>query len=142
MKELRKRVLAARRYYQIDPQEVKGWLILTTPRGLKIAELNGKGGVEDGKLLGAIGRAVDKLKLDVVCIDPAIKAHSLDENSNPQMDAFATRLTHLAQERNIAIDLLYHEKKAWRRSWRREPQPRRRLGQGCCAVNVHLDGNG
>ena len=112
MKELRKRVLAARRYYQIDPQEVKGWLILTTPRGLKIAELNGKGGVEDGKLLGAIGRAVDKLKLDVVCIDPAIKAHSLDENSNPQMDAFATRLTHLAQERNIAIDLLYHEKKA------------------------------
>jgi hypothetical protein len=61
--------------------------------------------------LCAIGRAVDELKLDLVCIDPAIKAHSLDENSNPQMDAFATRLTHLAQEKNIAIDLLYHEKK-------------------------------
>ena len=110
--ELRRRVAAALRHYQIDPKEVNGWLLLTTPRGLKIAELNGKGGVEDGKLLGAIGRAVDKLKLDVVCVDPAIKAHSLDENSNPQMDAFATRLTHLAQTKNIAIDLLYHEKKS------------------------------
>jgi hypothetical protein len=109
--ELRRRVSAALIRYGIKPEEVRDYLILTTPRGLKIAQLNSKGAVEDGALLSAITKAVDKWKLDLVCIDPAIKAHSLDENSNPQMDAFATRLTHLAQSKNIAIDLLSHERK-------------------------------
>ena len=109
--ELRRRVAVALIHYGIKPEEARDYLILTTPRGLKIAELNSKGAVEDGKLLSAIAKAVDKWKLDLVCIDPAIKAHSLDEKSNPQMDAFATRLTHLAQSKNIAIDLLSHERK-------------------------------
>jgi AAA domain len=110
--ELRRRVRAAMLHHGIKPEDVKGYLFLTTPRGLKIAELDVKGRVATGALYVAISDAVDELKLDLVCLDPAIKAHGVDENSNPQIDAFASLLTGLAQTKNIAIDLLSHERKS------------------------------
>ena len=113
MKELRRRVRAAMLHHKVTPAEVKGFLILTTPRGLKIAEREAKtGNVVAGGLYRALVKAIDDLKLDIVCIDPAIKAHSVKENDNPEIDAFASMLTDLAAEKNIAIDLLSHERKA------------------------------
>ena len=99
-------------HHGIRPGDVKGYLFLTTPRGLKIAELDERGRVRAGALHAAIGDVVSQLTLDLVCLDPAIKAHSVDENSNPQVDAFASLLTGLAQTKNIAIDLLSHERKS------------------------------
>jgi hypothetical protein len=113
MTELRRRVRAAMLHHKVTPSEVEGFLILTTPRGLKIAELESKTGrVVVGGLYRALVKAIDDLKLDIVCIDPAIKAHSVKENDNPEIDAFASILTDLAAEKNIAIDLLSHERKA------------------------------
>ncbi len=112
MKELRRRVRAAMLHHNVKPEDVKGRLFLTTPRGLKIAERDEKGRVAAGGLYRALSAAIDKLTLDIVAIDPAVKAHELDENSNPEIDAFATLLTGLAVEKNIAIDLLSHERKA------------------------------
>ena len=111
--ELRRRVRAAMLHYGIGPEDVRGYLFLSTPRGLKIAECDAKGRVTPGALYDAAGAAVDELKLDLICLDPAIKAHAVDENSNPQIDAFASLLTQLAQTKNIAIDLLSHERKAF-----------------------------
>jgi AAA domain len=80
---------------------------------LKIAQLDARGKVVvEGPLLKALTRVIDKHKFDIVCIDPVIKAHSLGESDNGQMDAFATMLADLSQERNIAVDLLAHERKA------------------------------
>ena len=110
-KELRRRVRAAMIHHKVTPAEVKGFLILTTPRGLKIAEREA-GKIAAGGLHRALVDAIDELKLDIVCIDPAIKAHSLSENDNAEIDAFASLLTGLATEKNIAIDLLSHERKA------------------------------
>ena len=113
MTELRRRVRAAMLHHKVTPSEVKGFLILTTPRDLKIAELeNERGKVVAGGLYRALSEAVDELKLDLVCIDPAIKAHALRENDNAEIDAFASLLTGFATEKNIAIDLLSHERKA------------------------------
>lgn len=112
MKELRRRVRAAMLHHKVTPSEVKGFLILTTPRGLKIAERDASGKIAAGGLYRALVDAIDELKLDLVCIDPAIKAHSLSENDNAEIDAFASLLTGLATEKNIAIDLLSHERKA------------------------------
>jgi hypothetical protein len=112
MWELRRRVRAAMLHHGIEPKDVKGYLILTTPKGLKIAQHGEDGKVTDGPLHPALSRSVDELGLDLICIDPAIKAHGIDENSNPQMDAFGSLLTALAQAKNIAIDLLSHERKA------------------------------
>jgi hypothetical protein len=113
MKELRRRVWAAMLHHKVTPSDVRGSLILTTPRGLKIAELENKTGkVVAGGLYRALVKAVDELKLDILCIDPAVKAHSVRENDNPEIDAFASLLTDLAADKNIAIDLLSHERKA------------------------------
>ena len=110
--ELRRRVRAGMLHHGIKPQDVNGYLFLTTPKGAKIARYDESGKVTEGTLYRALNRAVDDLGLDLICIDPAIKAHGIDENSNPQMDAFASLLTMLAQAKNVAIDLLSHERKA------------------------------
>jgi hypothetical protein len=113
MTELRRRVRSAMLHHKVKASEVKGYLILTTPRGLKIAEPDAKiGKVVAGGLYRALVKAIDELKLDIVCVDPAIKAHSVRESDNPEIDAFASLLTDLAAEKNIAIDLLSHERKA------------------------------
>jgi RecA-family ATPase len=65
MTELRRRVRAAMLYHKVTPAEVKGFLILTTPRGLKIAERDEKGRVAAGALHRALSVTVDELKLDL-----------------------------------------------------------------------------
>jgi hypothetical protein len=112
MKELRRRVRAAMLHHNVTPAEVKGFLFLTTPRGLKIAERDRDSGtVAVGALYPALVNAVDDLKLDILCIDPAVKAHTLNENDNREIDAFASILTDLAANKNIAVDMLSHERK-------------------------------
>jgi hypothetical protein len=112
LRELRRRVRAAMLHHKIEPADVKGYLFLTTPRGIKIAEYDKKSGrVVPGALYRALAAQIDRLRLDLICIDPAIKAHALDENDNPAIDEFATILTSLAAEKNVAIDLLTHERK-------------------------------
>jgi hypothetical protein len=113
LEELRRRVYAAMLHHRIAPADLKGYMFLTTPRGLKIAEYGGKRGerVVRGGLHRALTSQVERRKLDLLCIDPAVKAHSVEENDNPAIDEFASFLTEIASEWNIAIDLLAHERK-------------------------------
>lgn len=111
--ELRRRVRAAMLHHRIKPADVAGRLFLTTPRGLRISQYGSDGkSVVRGGLYDALVAQIDRLNLDLVMIDPAVKAHGLDENDNAAIDAFATSLTSLAAEMNIAVDLLSHERKA------------------------------
>jgi hypothetical protein len=112
--ELRRRVWAAMMHHRVDSSDVAGYLFLTTPRGLKIAEYGGERAprIIQGELYKALSATIERLKVDLLCIDPAVKAHALEENDNPAIDAFATLLTDLAAERDVAIDLLSHERKS------------------------------
>jgi hypothetical protein len=111
--ELRRRVRAAMLHHRIEPADVKGMLYLTTPRSLKVAEYGPSGGprVQRSGLHFGIVAQINRLKLDLVIIDPAVKAHGLEENDNPAIDEFATFLNEIATEKNVAIDLLAHERK-------------------------------
>jgi hypothetical protein len=112
LEELRRRVRAAMLYNNLEPAHAKGFLFLTTPRGLRIAEYGKTGAqVTKGALYHALVSKIDQLRLDLICIDPAVKAHGLDENRNTDIDAFATFLTEIACETNVAVDLLAHERK-------------------------------
>jgi hypothetical protein len=63
MTELRRRVRAAMLHHKVTPSEVKGFLILTTPRDLKIVELeNERGKVVAGGLYRALSEAVDEAR--------------------------------------------------------------------------------
>jgi RecA-family ATPase len=49
--------------------------------------------------------------IDLVMLDPLIKTHGLEENSNDNMDFVCELLTKLAIEFNIAVDASQHTRK-------------------------------
>jgi hypothetical protein len=93
---------------------VKGWLYYITLedlKGMKLATM-GPNGPQRGQLAEALKIIVDKLKIDVVGIDPTIKAHELNENLNKDMDYVCDILTNdLAIQRDMAVDLSMHQRK-------------------------------
>jgi AAA domain len=112
MIELRRRLRAAMKHHGVAHDEVKGRLLLATPTGMKMAQYGAKRSVVRGDLDRAIRSFIDDRKIDLVIIDPIKKAHSLDENDNHDMDAVVTILAQLAIDKNIAVDVLSHERKA------------------------------
>src|SRR5262249_24927493 len=79
--ELRRRVLAARLHHNVDVKEVKGWLYYATPKGMKLAELE-NGSRKRGELEQWLRNKIEQLKPDIVCLDPFVKTHALEENSS------------------------------------------------------------
>jgi hypothetical protein len=108
--ELRRRVYAVMRHHGITPEQVKGWLFLSAPKGLRLAEIK-DGSRVDGQLRELLTSAIEDLKIDVVSLDPFVKAHGLEENSNDAIDHVCTLLAQIAIEHDCAIDLPHHTKK-------------------------------
>ena len=108
--ELWRRLLAIGLHHHVDPAELRGWLFCANFNGAKIAEeIDGKRVL--GKLEPMLRRAIERRRPDAVILDPFVKLHALDENSNPDMDFVCSRLVRLAQEYNIAIDSPAHTRK-------------------------------
>jgi AAA domain/Bifunctional DNA primase/polymerase, N-terminal len=108
--ELRRRIRAARLHHKIDQQDLKGWLFLATP-GASAGKLLTVG--KDGKLIVAgladrIKEAIKKRSIDLVALDPFVKAHGVGENDNTAIDAVAQILTDIAAEYNIGVDVPHH----------------------------------
>lgn len=108
--ELRRRVYAVLKQYGISASEVKGWLYLTAPKGLRLAEMQ-EGTIVAGPLGGLLREAIKTLKIDVVSLDPFIKSHGLEENSNNAIDHVCVMLASAAIEFDCAIDLPHHTRK-------------------------------
>ena len=108
--ELRRRVYAVLRYHRIDPAQVRGWLFLASPKGLRLAEMK-DGAPAVGKLEELLRNAITGRKIDVVSLDPFIKSHGLGENDNNAIDYVCTLLAKIAIDNDCAIDLPHHTKK-------------------------------
>jgi hypothetical protein len=110
--ELRRRVAAACIHHNINRGDLKGWLYYATPKGIKLAELtNGGGARQRGKLEQELRDQIVKIKPDIVCLDPFVKTHSLEENDNSAMDFVCDLMAALADEFNIAVDAPHHARK-------------------------------
>jgi hypothetical protein len=105
--ELRRRIKAALDYYNIPRSELKGWLFYCAPKLTKLAEMHNRARAV-GPLEQQIREAIALYKPDIVSLDPFIKTHSLEENSNTDMDFICDLLAQLATELNIAIDSPHH----------------------------------
>jgi hypothetical protein len=108
--ELRRRVYAVLRHWNLTPEDVKGWLFLAAPKGLRIAEMQG-GTPAAGKLEGILRETIAARGIDLVALDPFVKAHGLEENSNSDLDYVCTLLAKIAIEHDCAIDLPHHTRK-------------------------------
>jgi hypothetical protein len=108
--ELRRRVYAVMRRYGIKPADVRGWLFLAAPKGVRLAEMK-DGAPAASTLQKLLTDAITDLKIDVVSLDPFIKSHGLEENSNGAIDYVCTLLTKMAIDHDISVDLPHHTKK-------------------------------
>jgi hypothetical protein len=111
--ELRKRFRAARNFHKITDDQVKGFLYLWAPNGFKLAVQMQSRQIVAGQLAQQLRSAIKDKQIDLVIIDPFVKAYGgdIEENSNSAIDAVCGILIDLLQDLNIAIDLLHHERK-------------------------------
>jgi hypothetical protein len=110
--ELRRRVRAAMLQHGVTAEEIKGWLFLAAPgsKGWKLAT------TENGTHTAAEleKRLVETIRLrfiDVVSLDPFVKAHAVEENANNAVDFVAGILARIAVEHNCAVDAPHHVSK-------------------------------
>jgi hypothetical protein len=109
-KEMDRRIAAALIHHGIEREEIKGHLLCWSPKGIKLAELKG-GSRQIGELERQLRGKIKRLGIDLVMLDPLIKAHGLEENDNNAMDFVCELLTKLAIEYDIAVDASQHTKK-------------------------------
>ena len=105
--------MAARLHYNIPLSELDGWLFLAAPGGKagKLKIMNAKGQIEDGQLAAHLKAAIEANAIDCVIIDPLVKTHSVEENSNSAIDDVAQLLSDIAAKYNIAVDVPHHTSK-------------------------------
>ena len=113
LEELHRRVAALMRLHSLPRESLAGRLFLHSgrTRRLTMAALDLQGttiahpdrtGVIDACLAAGIG---------LVVVDPFVKSHRLDENSNAQMDAAATAWAEVAEATGAAVLLVHHVRK-------------------------------
>jgi hypothetical protein len=112
-KELRRRILAVTLHYKIDRSELRGWLFLAAPgaAGGKLMTLDKKGRTLRGALADALETVIITRKIDLISLDPFVKTHSVEENSNSAIDDVVQVLTDMAAKHDISIDVPHHTSK-------------------------------
>lgn len=111
-RELMRRIRAACIYHNIAREELKGWLFYVSlgASAGKLMTLDGRKVVR-GELGAKLEQAVTERSVDIIHIDPFVKAHGVDENSNVAIDEVAQVLTDLTAKYNIAADTPHHVSK-------------------------------
>ena len=112
LEEMQRRLAALMMLHAIPNEAVSGRLFLNTGRlrRLVMAELDGDGGIAlpDRAPLIAAARAAG---VGLIVVDPFVKSHRLDENSNVHMDAAATAWAEVADQAGCAVLLVHHVRK-------------------------------
>jgi hypothetical protein len=108
--ELRRRILAVLKHHRIERSEVKGWLFYVTPgaNAGRLLEMDKAGRMVLGQLAATIETIVAARDIDIVSIDPFVKSHSVEENTNSAIDKVVQVLTDLSYKYNIAVDAPHH----------------------------------
>lgn len=112
MEELDRRVAAMMMQHRISREEIEGRLFLHSGRDrrLIIAQPTDYGEIAYPDKDAVIEAAL-AAQIGYIVVDPLVKSHGLEENSNPHMDAVATAWAEIAQATGAAIDLVHHTRK-------------------------------
>ena len=110
--ELNRRLAALLRLHRVADDAVAGRLFLHSGRTRRVcmAALSGDGAVvrPDQEAVTAAALAAG---VGLIVVDPFVKSHALDENSNPHMDAAATAWAEVAERTGAAVLLVHHVRK-------------------------------
>jgi hypothetical protein len=110
--ETQRRVAALMRFHAITADELGPRLFLNNGRlrRLVMAEPDNGGGIAlpDKEPMIAAAQAAG---IGLIVVDPFVKSHRLDENSNMEMDAAATAWAEVADRTACAVLLVHHVRK-------------------------------
>lgn len=111
--EARRRIRAARLYYDIPAEELNGWFfrLVLTHRDGKVVALDDKGQIVPGELAETVTTIIKTHGIGAASFDPFVKAHGVEENDNKAIDAVMQVLTVIANEQRVAIDTVHHVSK-------------------------------
>src|SRR5205085_245303 len=108
--EIERRLGAAMLYHNISSNEIEDRLIYYCPKD-KLATIGPWGVWQIGGLDKELRAIIAEYKVDLVAIDPIIKAHGVPESDNNAMDRVAGMLTSIAHDLNCAVDTVLHARK-------------------------------
>lgn len=85
--ELRRRVRAAMLHHGVSAEEIRGWFFLTAlgSSGWKLA-ITENGEHKTSILQTRLVEMIQRRRIDVVCLDPFVKSHAVEENANNAID--------------------------------------------------------
>ncbi len=114
LEELQRRVLAILLHYRIDPAELGGRLFLDSGRTVKVVMASTtRNGTEIAKpVVEALKAEIKAKRIDVVVIDPLVKAHRVPENDNGAVDLVCSLFAEIADKTNCCFDLVHHVRKS------------------------------
>jgi hypothetical protein len=110
--ELRRRIHAICKTYEIPISELQSWLFYSCPKKrLKLATMDPRQGPAIGQLEEKVRKQIQAKHIDLVGFDPLVKVHAISENDNTGMDFVVGLLTELAIDYKIAVDAPHHSRK-------------------------------
>lgn len=119
--ELRRRVRAAIMHFSIDFESIRDWFFLATPASdfdvkqpisaYTLAYSTRSGEMKCGEFLTKLSAALYQYQFGCVVIDPFVKLHGLNENSNAEIDYVCRVLSGLATQYHCAVDVPHHSGK-------------------------------
>lgn len=110
--EMHRRLAALLRLHRLADAAVAGRLHLLSGRQRRIcmAALGPDGGIVHPDREAVVAAAL-AAGIGLIVVDPFVKSHALDENSNPHMDAAATAWAEVAERTEAAVLLVHHMRK-------------------------------
>lgn len=111
--ETQRRVAAACKHYGVSADDLGGRLYLDSGRKTKIvlAKESRAGLIVAHPIRQALIEAIQKLKIDVVIIDPFVRSHEVSENDNSKMESVVDEFRQIADATNCAVELVHHSRK-------------------------------
>jgi len=111
--ELMRRYHAARIHHRLTPAETGNRLFVDSGRVLPIilATSDRHGTAIATPMVAALVAAIRYNRLDVLIVDPFVASHAATENDNGAIQAVTRQWAHIADETNIAINLVHHARK-------------------------------
>jgi hypothetical protein len=110
--EIHRRIRAACQHYEIPMDELLDCFWVTAPVHFKLAVVGADGWrIHAGAAAAELRRVILERGIDLVSIDPLLRAHEANENDNAQMDAVCSLLIQLAIDRGCSVDFVHHTAK-------------------------------
>jgi len=112
MDELERSALAICKQHNVDPDLLNGRLFLDSGRTQPLIVMEkSKQGEYARPDAEALYQCIKDNNISVLSIDPFVKVHYGDENSNKDIDEVLKIFSQIANDTNCAIDLVHHTKK-------------------------------